>query len=157
MFSFNASVKRWLGGFERCEEENTNERKSKPTLQLFRRVTSSFLRSLTVAGLDASAALWFFRPFLYRTTGSSAPGSKPLWSRTSGVWSPDRPPQHTVVTHELPCCSLTRPDIIRDGGEKNNTSLFSLGLLTTRPLASLTTNVCFLKRHLCFNLAWKIF
>lgn len=51
--------------------------------------------------------------------------------------------QHGVVKHELPCCSLTHRDIIRDSGQKNNTSLFSPGNFITRPVAFFETNVTF--------------
>lgn len=117
-------------GSKGAKKKTQMEERANQPLQLFRRLTSSFLRWPTVAGLDASAALWFVRPFLYRTTGSSAPGSKPLWSRTSGVWSPDPlappPHQHTVVTHELPCCSLTSARYYwRRWREKQHLSIFS--------------------------------
>lgn len=77
-----------------------------------------------------------------KARGASARGRprrpEPLWSRTSASrLKPRRPPapapRHGVVTRELPCCSLTHWDIIRDSGQKNNTSQCSLGLSQEDP------------------------
>lgn len=81
--------------------------------------------------------------------------TKPLWSRTSSVWSPD--PRHSIVTHELPCCSLThRRYFFRETMDRKTAPLYFLWDFHNKTVWPwLMTNVCFLKRHLYLALCVK--
>lgn len=78
------------------------------------------------------------------------PGDKAFMKQNAKCLKPLAPGPR-VLTHELPCCSLTHRDIIRDSGQKNNTSLFSLEL-PNKTLGLVHDKCLFLKKTSVFRI-----
>lgn len=119
-------------------------------------MTLSFLCPLMIRGHYAGLALWFLRPFLYSMMSFSTrghPRRQSLYEAERLAFEAMAPltpglPARCFVTHELPCCSLTHRDIIRDSGQKNNTSLFSLGLSQQDPWPC-SWQMCVSSEYIC--------